>query len=165
MIGASGVPSRWLLTPPRYTPPRSQIVSPGRAGLPADSAVARSSGRSGPPLPSGVPNGDTYQTPPLDGGGCGDGSRGSSGARWPPPHATSSASSVAVPALRTRPALTSSPLHMSLVRRVRRDALHDRPPGEAFVARREELVDHAGLELPPEAPDGRRGEVAAAEHE
>src|SRR5688572_16750270 len=41
-IGAAVVPVRWLTKGPTYTPPRSQIVSPGLAGLVLDKAVARS---------------------------------------------------------------------------------------------------------------------------
>jgi hypothetical protein len=63
---------------PRYTPPRIQMVVPGRAGLLTEIAVARSSGRSIEPFPFGEPFGATYNpgSRPADGSGSGGGGSG-----------------------------------------------------------------------------------------
>src|SRR4051794_22819391 len=61
-IGRAPVPVRKLVNGPQYVPPLSQMVSPGRAGPVADSAVAKSRGRSMRPSLTGEPDGDAYRS-------------------------------------------------------------------------------------------------------
>src|SRR5437867_2799271 len=59
-IGAAAVPFRVLMNPPRYVPPRSQMVSPGcTRPWPPLKAVCKSHGRP-EPSPALEPLGDTY---------------------------------------------------------------------------------------------------------
>ncbi len=58
-IGAPALPRSELWNAPRYVPPRTQIVSPGRTADGCPSAVRRSQGRSRLPSPFGEPFGAT----------------------------------------------------------------------------------------------------------
>jgi len=61
VIRAVAVPDSAVLNTPRYTPPRNQIVSPGRTGLLDDNTDTKSNGRTTVPSPDPEPTGDTTQ--------------------------------------------------------------------------------------------------------